>query len=58
MKPYLIYLFIGLVFLSLIRTSFKIDRIKKCIRKIKALSLNEEEIISLSKKKSLESSLL
>ena len=26
MKPYLIYLFIGLVFLSLIRTSFKIDR--------------------------------
>ena len=26
MKPYFIYLFIGLVFLSLIGTSFKIDR--------------------------------
>ena len=26
MKPYLLYIFIGVVFLSLIRTSFKIDR--------------------------------
>ena len=26
MKPSLLYIFIGLVFLSLIRTSFKIDR--------------------------------
>ena len=26
MKPYFLYILIGLVFLSLIRTSFKIDR--------------------------------
>ena len=26
MKPYLLYIFIGVVFLTLIRTSFKIDR--------------------------------
>ena len=26
MKPYLLYIFVGVVFLSLIRTSFKIDR--------------------------------
>ena len=29
MKPYLLYIFIGFVFLSLIRTSLKIDRTER-----------------------------
>ena len=32
MKPYLLYIFIGLVLLSLIRTSLKIDRNERNIR--------------------------
>ena len=37
MKPYLLYIFIGFVFLSLIKTSFKIDRNERNIRLQKEL---------------------